>query len=110
MVCPLIAALLIALTVAQAAQRTADSLAAELAIASTAAEREALLAAEPDLVNTAVVVALGRIASSAVMMQQYRRAQTLYEYVVELAHRTGSRKEQGEGGWDSASRVLRFGF
>jgi tetratricopeptide (TPR) repeat protein len=94
--CSLVAALLIALTLAQIGQRTADSLAAELAIARTAAEREALLAAEPDLVNTALVVALGRIATSAAMTQQHGRAQTLYEYIVELAHRTGSRKEEGE--------------
>ena len=96
MVCLLAAMVLAASTVASAAQQTTDGLAAALAAAESAAERDALLAADPDLVNTALVVALGRIATSAAVAQEYRRAQSLYEFLVEIAHRTGSLREEGE--------------
>ncbi|MGB2718114.1 MAG: CHAT domain-containing tetratricopeptide repeat protein [Vicinamibacterales bacterium] len=74
----------------------AADLAAALAAASTADEREALLAAEPDLVGRSLVVALARIASAAAMQQNHARAQVLFERVLELARRTKSRKEEGE--------------
>lgn len=74
----------------------ADDLAAAVAAAATPEEREALLAAEPDLVDTALVIAMARIATNAAVVQAYPRAQALYERVVELARRTGSRKEEGE--------------
>lgn len=74
----------------------AADLAAALAAASTADEREALLAAEPDLVDRSLVVALARIASGAAMAQNHARAQALFEQVLELAKRTKSRKEEGE--------------
>jgi CHAT domain-containing protein/tetratricopeptide (TPR) repeat protein len=92
----LLAALLAASMVARAGQQTTDGLAAALAAADTAAQREALLAADPDLVDTALVIALARLATNAAIAQDYRRSQSLHEYVVELAHRTGSRKEEGE--------------
>ena len=74
----------------------ADTLAAELASAETAADREALLEAEPDLIATPLVSALNRIASNESVMQRYARALELFELVVELARRTGSRTEEGE--------------
>jgi tetratricopeptide (TPR) repeat protein len=92
----LLAALLTASMIARAEQQTTDGLAAALAAADSAAQREALLAADPDLVDTALVIALARLATNAAIAQDYRRSQSLYEYVVELAHRTGSRKEEGE--------------
>ncbi len=96
MVCLLAAALLAASTLGQAGQQTPESLAAALATAETAAQRDSLLAADPDLVNTPLVVALARLAANAAMAHDLPRSQSLYEYVVELAHRTGSRKEEGE--------------
>ena len=92
----LLAALLAASMIGRAGQQTTDGLAAALAAADSAAQREALLAADPDLVDTALVIALARLATNAAIAQDYRRSQSLYEYVVELAHRTGSRKEEGE--------------
>lgn len=74
----------------------ADDLAAAFVAAVTPEEREALLAAESDLVNTMLVIAVARIAGQAAVMQQYPRAQLLYERVVELAKRTGSTKEEGD--------------
>lgn len=74
----------------------ADTLAAELASAASAADREALLEAEPDLIATPLVSALNRIASNESVMRRYARALELFEVAVELARRTGSRKEEGE--------------
>ena len=96
MVCLLLAALLTASTVAQAGQPTPEGLAAALASAETAAEREALLAAHPDLVNPALIVAVSRIATAAAIKQEFERAKTLFEFIVELARRTGGRKQEGE--------------
>ena len=74
----------------------ADDLARALVAAETSEEREALLASEPDLQNVMLVVAMARIASQAAVMRQYARAQSLYERVVEVARRTGSRREEGD--------------
>ena len=74
----------------------ADDLASAFLAATTSEEREALLAAESDLVNTTLVVALARVGTAAATMRQYPRAQTIFERTVELARRTGSRKEEGE--------------
>jgi tetratricopeptide (TPR) repeat protein len=73
-----------------------SDLAGALAAATTAEEREALLAAEPDLVGRSVVTALSRIASGAAAARNYPRAQELFERALELARRTKSRKEEGE--------------
>ena len=74
----------------------ASDLAAALAEAATAEERDALLAAEPDLSGRSVVTALSRIASGAAAARNYGRAQELFERALELARRTQSRKEEGE--------------
>ena len=55
-----------------------------------------MLAAHPDLVGTALVVALGRIATARRWSSSIERAQSLYEFLVEIAHRTGSLREEGE--------------
>ena len=73
-----------------------DDLAASVAAAGTAAEREALLAAEPDLVNTALVVSLLRLGTNASVQRQYLRAETIFGLAVEMARRTGSGKQEGE--------------
>ena len=74
----------------------ASDLAAALAAASTAEEREALIAAEPDLLDASLVQAFSRIATGAAIGRNYVRAQELFERVLELARRTNSRKEEGE--------------
>ena len=73
-----------------------SDLAAAYVAAHTAEDREALLAAEPDIVNTLLVISVARIASQAIALQQPARAETLYERVLELARRTGSRREEAE--------------
>jgi tetratricopeptide (TPR) repeat protein len=73
-----------------------DDLAAALIAASTAREKEALLAAEPDLVGAALVTAVARIGNQAATVRDYPRAQSLYEYAVALARRTGAVKQEGE--------------
>ena len=74
----------------------ADDLAAAYLSAADEEERNALLSEEPDLLDAVLVAAAARIASQAAMLQQYARAETLYERVVELARRTGSLRAEGE--------------
>jgi tetratricopeptide (TPR) repeat protein/CHAT domain-containing protein len=73
-----------------------DDLAASIAAAPTPAAREALLAAEPDLLNTALVVSLLRLGTNASVQRQYPRAETIFALAVDLAKRTGSSKQEGE--------------
>jgi tetratricopeptide (TPR) repeat protein len=73
-----------------------SDLAGAIAQAANADDREALLAAEPELVDRLLVVALSRIASNAAASRQYPRAQAIFELAVDLARRTKSRKEEGE--------------
>jgi tetratricopeptide (TPR) repeat protein len=73
-----------------------SDLAAAYVAAATADDREALLAAEPDLVNRLLVVSVARIASQAVALRQFARAENLYERVLELAQRIGSQQEEAE--------------
>ncbi|HZB25716.1 MAG TPA: CHAT domain-containing protein [Vicinamibacterales bacterium] len=74
----------------------AETLAAELAAAATPEQRTALLDAEPDLLGAPLVSALSRVAATESGMQRYPRAEQLFRLAVELARRTGSRKEEGE--------------
>jgi CHAT domain-containing protein/tetratricopeptide (TPR) repeat protein len=74
----------------------ADELAAALVASGSADAREALLAADADLVDVMLVTAMARVASQAAVVRQYARAQELYELVVDLARRTGSAKQEGE--------------
>jgi tetratricopeptide (TPR) repeat protein/CHAT domain-containing protein len=74
----------------------ADALADSLFEAKTAEEREAILAAEPDLVNDAVVVAVARRAGMATVSRAYPLAQAGFELMLDLARRTGNRKLEGE--------------
>ena len=73
-----------------------DDLAASMAAARTPADREALLAAEPDLLNTALVVSLLRLGTNASVLRQYPRAEAIFGLAVDLARRTGSSKQEGE--------------
>jgi tetratricopeptide (TPR) repeat protein len=74
----------------------ADALADSLYEAKTAEEREAILAAEPDLVNDALVAAVARRAGMATISQAYPLAQAGFELMLDLARRTGNRKLEGE--------------
>ena len=62
-----------------------DALADALITAPDAAEREKLLAEEPDLVNPLLVSAISRQADAAAQRRDYPRAQALYERALELA-------------------------
>jgi tetratricopeptide (TPR) repeat protein len=73
-----------------------NDLAGAIVQAETAADREALLAAEPDLVDRLLVLALSRIASNAAATRNYPRAQEVFQLALDLARRTKSRKEEGE--------------
>ena len=74
-----------------------DDLAAELIEASSDAEREALLGAEPDLIGPPLLTALARLAGTASVMQNYGQALPIYEQLVAIARRGGFKKEEGEG-------------
>ena len=74
----------------------AETLAAELAAAATPEQQTALLEAEPDLVGAPLVSALSRAGANESAMQRYERAEQVFRLAVELARRTGSRKEEGE--------------
>ena len=73
-----------------------SDLAAAYVAAQSSEEREALLAAESDLLNPLLVASVARSADQAAVLRQHARAQTLYERVLELARRIGRRKEEGE--------------
>jgi CHAT domain-containing protein/tetratricopeptide (TPR) repeat protein len=73
-----------------------DDLAAEIVAASTEAERDALLAAEPELMGPALVSAFARVAGAAAAASDYARAQAVFELTVAIAHRGGLKKEEGE--------------
>lgn len=74
----------------------ADELAASLLEAKSDEEREAVLAAEPDLLNVSLLVALSRRGGAAAFRQAYPEAQAIYERVAQLARRIGAKREEGE--------------
>ncbi|MGH9308602.1 MAG: tetratricopeptide repeat protein, partial [Vicinamibacterales bacterium] len=74
----------------------ADDLALSLIHASNDAERDAFLAAEPDLLGAQLFTALARQGGAAAAKQDYVRAQAIFELVVRYARQSGFKKEEGE--------------
>jgi tetratricopeptide (TPR) repeat protein/CHAT domain-containing protein len=73
-----------------------DGLAESLIEAETAEQRERLLAAEPELVNDTLIVALSRRATQAGQLQAHALAQKGFERMLELARRLGNQMLEGE--------------
>lgn len=73
-----------------------DGLAATLVEAGTPEERNALLEADPDLVGPMLLSALSRQGDALSQVQQYGRAQQVYELLREIAVRIGSRKGEAD--------------
>jgi tetratricopeptide (TPR) repeat protein len=73
-----------------------DGLAESLLEAETADQRERLLAAEPELVNDTLIVALSRRATQAGQLQAHAAAQKGFERMLELARRLGNPRLEGE--------------
>jgi len=74
----------------------ADALADALIAASDPAERDRLLAEEPDLVGPSLVSAVSRQASAAAQRGAYPRAQALFERALDLAIRIGDKPLQAD--------------
>src|SRR6185436_10775513 len=74
----------------------ADDLAAAYLAAATAAERDVLLAAEPELVTEYFVTAVSRQADFAAQSNQYARALEIYTRALEIARRVNSRRMEGD--------------
>ena len=74
----------------------ADELAAEMMEAPADPDREALLAAEPDLLGLPLLSAFARLGGAASAAQDFPRALRAYEVLRHLAGRGGFRKEEGE--------------
>jgi tetratricopeptide (TPR) repeat protein len=73
-----------------------DALADALLEASTQEERETLLAANLDLVNDQLVVALSRPGAQASQQGMHKAAQAAYELMRDVARRVGNSKLEGE--------------
>src|SRR6185295_5805745 len=73
-----------------------DTLADAVINASTAAERDALMSAEADLVTPLLVAAISRQADFAAQRQLFPKAQAVYERALEVAARIGNKKLQAE--------------
>src|SRR4029450_5916900 len=63
----------------------ADELAADLLAAPTAAAREAMLTAEPNLVNSRLIDALARRGVDVIRTQQHGEALRIYQLALEIA-------------------------
>lgn len=72
-----------------------DALADALIVASPG-DREALLAAEPELSGAALVMAISRQADSLAQISAHSRAQTVYEFALDLATRFDLPKLQAD--------------
>jgi tetratricopeptide (TPR) repeat protein len=73
-----------------------DDLADRLIEVQTPEAREALLLAEPELVNDGLITALSRRGGQAAQMQAYPAAQIAFECMRDVARRTGNRRLEGE--------------
>ena len=73
-----------------------DDLAAALIESTSGEERKQLLAAEPDLLDERLVLAISRRAGEAAQQQLYAAAQVGYERMLEVARDVGDRKYEGE--------------
>ena len=80
----------------------ADDLAAAFLAAATAGDRDALLAAEPELVNEYFVTAVSRQAELRRPVESSGRALQIYERALEIARRVSSRRME-----ETSSRTLR---
>jgi tetratricopeptide (TPR) repeat protein len=74
----------------------ADALADGLLEAKTPEERSALLEEEPELINDALVVAVGRRAGQLAVMRAYPASQAAYELMRDLARRIGNQRFEGD--------------
>lgn len=74
----------------------ADALASALIDAPTSAARAALMDAEADLVGEALVAAMSRRADALARGGDFAGARVVYELVVEVARRAGSRRSEGQ--------------
>ena len=84
-----------------------ESLADALVAASSAPEREALLASEPDLVTAALVTSVARHADGYALANQFAAAQRVYELAIELAARLGDQRSEGDA-WQNLGNALYF--
>jgi tetratricopeptide (TPR) repeat protein len=74
----------------------ADALADALIAEPSAAERDKLIAGEPDLAGPALVAALSRQADALAQKRAYGAAQKIYELALDLAVRFGQPRLQAE--------------
>ena len=84
-----------------------EALAEALVAAAAAADREALLASEPDLLNAAFVTLVARQADAFAIAGRYPDAERVYELAIDLAERVGDRRAEGEG-WQNLGNALYF--
>ena len=84
-----------------------EALAGALVAATSPADREALLASEPELVNPALVMSVARHADAYVVAMQYPAAQRVYELAIVLAQRVGDKRAEGEA-WQNVANALYF--
>jgi len=82
-----------------------EALASALVAAASPADREALLASEPELVNTGLVSSVARHADAYVVGRQYAVAQRVYELAIDLAQRVGDKRAEGEA-WQNVANAL----
>jgi len=74
----------------------ADTIADGLLEAKTLEERNALLEEEPELLNDALVVAVGRRAQQLAQLRAYPAARAAFELMRDLAGRIGNQRLEGE--------------
>jgi CHAT domain-containing protein len=84
-----------------------EALADALVSAASAADREAVLAADPDLVNPALVTSVARRADAFAISMQYPAAERIYGIAIEIAARVGDKRGEGEG-WQNVGNALYF--
>jgi len=74
----------------------AEGLAESLLDPKAGEPREALLAADPDLVNDALILALSHRASTAAQVGNYPQAQSAFALMRDIARRIGNQRFEGE--------------
>jgi tetratricopeptide (TPR) repeat protein len=74
----------------------AEGLAESLLDAKAGEPREEFLAADPDLVNDALILAISRRASTAAQVGNYPAAQTAFALMRDIARRVGNQRFEGE--------------
>src|SRR6185437_7433175 len=84
-----------------------EALASALVAAASPADREALLAAEPELVNAALVMSVARHADARTAARDYAAAQRVYELAIDLAQRIGDKRAEAEA-WQNVGNAFYF--